>query len=199
MKTIASFIKSVLIGGVLVILPLGILVGITAKVLFMLRDGVEPLVHELPTQLHFPAIIAALLLVLACFLVGLIARTSVGKYTGNLVERKLLNRIPGYTMVRSFIRRVENVEDSNAFAPAFAEVEDSLVPAFVVEEHADGRFTVFVPSAPTPGIGAIYIMTKDRVHLLDVPFLKTVTCITNWGVGSAELLKKIRVPKQLSA
>jgi uncharacterized membrane protein len=95
-------------------------------------------------------------------------------------------------MVRSLTRRIGNVEESEKFAPALVQLEGTLVPAFVVEEHVDGRYTVFVPSAPTPAVGAIYIMTKERVHLVDVPFLKAVKCVSRWGVGSAELLQAMR-------
>ena len=51
-----------------------------------------------------------------------------------------------------------------------AEIEDALVPAFIVEELDDGRFTVFVPSVPTPFAGAVYILSRERVHLVDIPF-----------------------------
>jgi hypothetical protein len=37
---------------------------------------------------------------------------------------------------------------------ALAEIEDALAPAFVIEELPDGRFTIFVPSIPTPLAGA---------------------------------------------
>ena len=67
---------------------------------------------------------------------------------------------------------------------ALAEIEDALVPAFVVEEHEDGRYTVFVPSIPTPAAGAVYILPRERVHLVDVPFPRAVSVISKWGAGS---------------
>ena len=45
--------------------------------------------------------------------------------------------------------------EENVWKPAFAEIEEALVPAFIIEELADGRFTVFVPSVPTPFAGAV--------------------------------------------
>ena len=58
---------------------------------------------------------------------------------------------------------------TEAWKPALVEIEDALTPAFVIEEHADGRFTVFVPSVPTPFAGAVYVLSAERVHVLDVP------------------------------
>lgn len=44
-------------------------------------------------------------------------------------------------MVRSFVRRLGNIEEGDLFAPVLVEIEDALVPAFVVEENCDGRYT----------------------------------------------------------
>lgn len=98
-------------------------------------------------------------------------------------------------MVRSVSRRIGNVEEGEKFSPALVEIEGALVPAFIVEEHADGRYTVFVPSAPTPAVGAIYIIPRDRVHIVDAPFLTAVKCVSTWGVGSEELLRAMRPPE----
>jgi uncharacterized membrane protein len=75
-----------------------------------------------------------------------------------------------------------------AWQPALAEIEDALVPAFIVEELDDRRFTVFVPSVPTPLAGAIYILNAERVHPLNVPFTQAVKAVTRWGSGSKELV-----------
>ena len=195
MKALAEFMKSTLIGGLLVILPLGLVAMLVMKTVGMLKHVVAPIVERLPDGLRFPTVIAAMLLMVVCFAVGLLARMRAGHNAGRFFERAILNHIPGYAMVRSFARRLGNVEESARFAPALVEIEDALAPAFVVEEHPDGRCTVFVPSAPTPGVGAIYIMGKERVHLVDASFLNTVKCISRWGAGSAELLKAMRTPK----
>jgi uncharacterized membrane protein len=195
MKPISEFIKSTLIGGLLVILPFGLVAILVMKIVEMLKPVATQIIEWLPSGLHFPTVIASVLLFLACFVPGLLAQTRTGQSAGNFFERAILNRIPGYSILRSFTRRIGNVEESEKFAPALAEIEHALVPAFVVEEHADGRYTVFVPSVPTPGVGAIYIMAKDRVHLVDVPFLKTVKCVSKFGVGSAELLQAMRAPE----
>jgi uncharacterized membrane protein len=73
-----------------------------------------------------------------------------------------------------------------------------LAPAFIIERHTDGRFTVFVPSAPTPVAGSIYILTAKRVHPIDVSVLKVMSCVSKWGSGSSELLAALQ-PSQPSA
>ncbi|HEY0320050.1 MAG TPA: DUF502 domain-containing protein [Pyrinomonadaceae bacterium] len=196
MKPISEFIKSTIVGRLLVILPLGLLVMIVMKIIEMLKHLETPIVEWLPGGLHFPTVIVSVLLLLLCFIAGLIGQTHMGQDTMNSFEHTVLNHIPGYSILRSFTRRIGNVEESEKFAPALVEIEQALVPAFVVEEHADARYTVFVPSSPTPGVGAIYIMAKDRVHLLDVTFLKTIKCVSRWGVGSGELMKVMNSPEK---
>jgi uncharacterized membrane protein len=78
--------------------------------------------------------------------------------------------------------------EETAWKPALAEIEEALVPAFIIEELDDGRLTVFVPSVPTPFAGAIYILSSDRVHPLNVPFTLAVKAISRWGSGSKDLV-----------
>lgn len=189
-----EFMKATLFSGVLVILPLGLVLIIVLKILVMLQPLATPLVEWLPLGLRFPALITLLLLILSCLIAGLLAQTSAGRGAGNSLEDAVLNRIPGYTTVRSLTRRIGNVEESKKFAPALVEIEEALVPGFVVEEHPDGSYTVFVPSAPTPAVGAIYIIARERVHIVDVPFLSAVKCVSSWGVGSGGLLQAMRAP-----
>lgn len=188
--------KATLLSGVLVILPLGLVAIIVLKIVGMIMPLATPFVDWFPRGLRFPALIASLFLVLACLGAGLLAQTRAGREVGNSVEGAILNRIPGYSMVRSITRRIGNVEESEKFSPALVEIEEALVPGFVVEEHADGRYTVFVPSAPTPAVGAIYIIARERVHIVDASFLKAVRCVSSWGVGAAELLQAMRAPEK---
>ena len=76
----------------------------------------------------------------------------------------------------------------NAWQPALVEIEEALVPAFIIEELEDGRFTVFVPSVPTPFAGAVYVLSRDRVHPLDVAFTQAVQAVSRWGSGTKDLV-----------
>jgi uncharacterized membrane protein len=180
---------------VLVILPLGLVLVVLLKIVDMVGPLADPIVTWLPRELRFPALVTLLLIFLACLVAGLLAQTHAGRGLGISLEQALLNRIPGYSMVRSVSRRIGNVEEGEKFSPALVELEGALVPGFIVEEHADGRYTVFVPSAPTPAVGAIYIIASDRVHIVDAPFLTAVKCVSTWGVGSDELLRAMRSPE----
>ena len=101
-------------------------------------------------------------------------------------------KLPGYGLIRSLTQRMAGDSAESAWMPALIELEDALVPGFVIEPLDDGRFTVFVPSVPTPLAGAVYVLTAERVHILDVPFTQAVRSISRWGSGSRDLVAAMR-------
>ena len=54
MKAISEFIKATVIGGLLVILPLGIVAMLVMKIVGMLEPVAAPIVERLPHVLRFP-------------------------------------------------------------------------------------------------------------------------------------------------
>ncbi len=89
-------------------------------------------------------------------------------------------------------QRLTGDGEEHEWQPVLVELEDALVPAFIIEELDDGRFTVFVPSVPTPLAGAVYILAQERVHLLDIPFTQAISTISRWGSGSKELVASMQ-------
>ena len=177
-----------LIAGVLFVLPIYLAVLLLAKAMKSLAGVVRPLTRLLPEWFPAENLVSFLLVLVFCVLVGIALRTSLGRAARTRIENSLLQKIPGYTMFRSMTRQLTGDSRESAWKPALAEIEEALVPAFIVEELDDGRFTVFVPSVPTPLAGAIYILDAARVHPLDVPFTQAVKAITRWGLGSKELV-----------
>jgi uncharacterized membrane protein len=192
MKRIAEFTKTTLIGGVLVVLPIYISVLLLVKTLSGIMALLKPVTAQLPADVQFRRIIAFLIVVAICFVAGLIVRTGPGLRAKNAFDRMLLEKIPGYTLLRGLAGRFDSNNKSEMFAVALVEIEEALVPAFIVEELDDGRYVIFVPSVPTPAAGAIYIMARERVHLVDVPFTKAVSVISKWGTGAGDLVKAMR-------
>ena len=74
------------------------------------------------------------------------------------------------------------------------EIEDALTPAFIVEELDDGRCVVLVPSVPTPAAGALYILTRDRIHWVDAPVTEAVAVLkqAELGMPAADMLRQGR-------
>jgi len=89
-------------------------------------------------------------------------------------------------------QRLAGDTEQSTWQPALVDIEDALVPAFIIEELDDGRFTVFVPSVPTPLAGAVYVIGRDRVHILDIPFTQAIRVVSRWGAGAKDLVAAMR-------
>jgi uncharacterized membrane protein len=192
MKTLAEFTKTTLIGGLLIILPIYIAVLLLTKTVKALLALLEPVTAQVPASVEFRQIVAILLLVAICFVVGLVVRTGPGLRAKNAFELAVLEKLPGYTFVRGLAKRLAGHSDERTLEPALVEIEDALVPALIVEELDDGSYTVLVPSAPTPMAGSIYILPRDRVHSVNIPFTTAMAVFSKWGTGAGEFVRAMK-------
>jgi uncharacterized membrane protein len=192
MKIVREFVTSTVVGGVFVVVPVYLAILVLLKGMQSVAKLVRPLAALLPDWLPAEGFFSLVLLLGVCFLVGLTMRTRVGRAVRERIEVVFFERLPGYGLLRSLTQRLAGEGDETAWKPALAEIEDALTPAFVIEELDDGRFTVFVPSIPTPLAGAVYILDRERVHLLDIPFTQAIRTISRWGSGSKDLVAAMR-------
>lgn len=188
MKRFLSFVMRTLAAGLLVVVPLYLAVLLLLKGMKSVAGLVKPLASLVPGSLPAESVLSLLLVLTLCFLIGLLVRTSVGRRMREGVEKGLFERIPGYALLRSLTQRLAGEDAENVWKPALAEIEEALVPAFIIEEHADGRYTVFVPSIPTPLAGAVYVLERRRVHALDVAFTDALRVVSRWGSGAKDLV-----------
>ena len=193
MKALAEFLKTTVIGGLLVVVPVYFTMLLLAKALGGVLALLGPIVALLPDRVHrFGTVLAVALVVLVCFVLGLAARTRIGRRVIEIFERRVLERLPGFAMLRSVVRRVSGTSDDAQFQPVLVEIEEALTPGFIVEELDADRFVVLVPSVPTPAAGSLYILPRERVHWVDVPVTEAVAVITRWGAGMGKLVKAMR-------
>ena len=199
MRTIAAFMKTTLIGGILIVLPVYIAVLLILKAVQGLLAAVKPITAAIPGSVEFEEILAILVLAVICFIAGLIVPARAGLRAKNAIERRVPQRLPGYTLLRGLAGRVTGQADEPSFAPALAEIEEALVPALIVEKLEDGSYTVLVPSVPTPMAGAIYILPPERVHPVDVPFTVALKVFSKWGTGAGEFVRAMQAAKPSQA
>jgi uncharacterized membrane protein len=198
MKNFGEFVVSAFVAGLLVVVPLYFTILLLLKAMQSVVDLVRPFAMLLPEWLPAERLLSLLLVLIVCFLLGVVVRTRAGKATRQRIEKAFFERMPGYALVRSLTQRLAGEDEERAWKPALVEIEEALVPAFIIEELADGRFTVFVPSVPTPFAGAVYILACERVHPLNVPFTQALSSISRWGSGSKELVAAMETETTLN-
>ena len=195
MKSLAELTKTTLIGGLLVVLPIYLSILLLAKTLSGILALLSPVTAAIPAGTQFRQIFALMIVLAVCLVAGLVVRTGAGLRAKSALERTVLGKIPGYALVRGLAERLGGDAVEGSFQPALVELEDALSPGFIIEELEDGRYTVLVPSVPTPAAGALFILPRERVHPLDVPFTQAVKVISKWGAGAGELARGVQVRK----
>ena len=188
MKKFGEFVVRAFVAGLLILVPFYVTILLLLKAMQSVVAFVKPFVMLLPDWFPAEHFLSLLLVLIVCFLVGVAVRTPAGRAIRERIEKTLFERMPGYALLRSLTQRLAGQGEENVWKPALVEIEEALVPAFIIEELEDGRFTVFVPSVPTPFAGAVYILTRERVHPLDIPFTQAVQSVSRWGSGSKELV-----------
>jgi uncharacterized membrane protein len=194
-KKFSEFILKSLVAGLLIVAPIYLAALILLKAMKSLAGFMKPFTKLLPAWLPATQLLSLLMVLALCFLVGVAVRSPTGRAAWERIEKALFQKIPGYALFRSLTQRLAGETEDSTWKPALVEIEEALVPGFIIEEFDDGRFTIFVPSVPTPLAGAIYILTADRVHPLDVSFTQATKAVSRWGSGSKDLVAAMEMRK----
>jgi uncharacterized membrane protein len=170
MKGLRQFIGSALVGGLLVLAPIYIAVLLLLKAMQSIEVLIRPLTKLLPAWFPAVQVVSLVLVVVLCFLVGLLVRTH--RAEDSRADRAgALRQDSECSLFKKLAQQVARNEPEMTWKPALVEIEEALVPAFIIEELDDpDRDTVFVPSVPTPLAGAMYILSagaraSDRCHV----------------------------------
>ena len=188
MKQSLVFVVKALLGGLLIVVPIYLALLLLLKGMKSVVSLVQPFALLLPDWFPAEKALSLLLVLMICFLIGVAVKTRTGREAREWIERAFFERIPGYALIRSLTQQMAGESRENVWKPALAEIEEALVPAFIIEELEDGRYTVFVPSVPTPLAGAVYILERRRVHPLEVPFTEALKAVSRWGSGAKGLV-----------
>lgn len=195
MKRFYKYIFNSVVTGLLVVAPVYLSVLVLLKATASLGHLLHPFVELLPAWMQSKTFISAVVLLFLTFLIGSMLQTSIGRRARFHLEQNLFERIPGYDMFRGFTQRLAGDNETQSWKPALVETDDNaLMPVFIIEELPDGRYTVFVPSVPTPFAGAVFVYQRERVHEVDLPFPQAVSVISRWGEGAKEMVAAIKKP-----
>jgi uncharacterized membrane protein len=150
MKKSLVFVARAVLSGLLVLVPVYLAVLVLLKGMKSVAALVRPLALLLPDWFPAEKALSLVLVLMICFLIGVAVLTRAGRVVRERIERGIFEKIPGYALFRSLTQQLAGDRDQSVWKPALAEIEEALVPAFIIEEFEDGRYTVFVPSIPTP-------------------------------------------------
>jgi uncharacterized membrane protein len=194
MKRLVSYLLKAIVRGALIVVPVYLAILLLLKAAKSVMGLVHPIAKLLPDWFPAADVLSILLVLIVCFLIGALVHTAMGRAAKKAIEKSVLERVPGYSLFRALGQRAagQGGAADSAWQPALVEIEEALVPGFIVESIDDELVTVFVPSAPTPFAGAIYVIARRRVHPVDVPFTQAIKSVSRWGTGSKELVAAMK-------
>lgn len=197
MNKITGFLKTSLLGGVVVILPVAILISVSVWFFNLVNKVIQPLTSWLTGKTYFNEYLAAAIVIIfilaACFFVGVLVKTRLGGYFYRIIESRLLKLAPGYTMIKETVLQIFGSEKGSPFSSvALVQVygNETLMTAFITDTHEDGSYTLFVPTGPNPTSGLIFHLKGKYVHPVDVPVQDAMRSIISCGAGSSKLIQK---------
>tara|TARA_B100000809_G_scaffold63282_2_gene59989 strand:- start:10364 stop:10969 length:606 start_codon:yes stop_codon:yes gene_type:complete len=193
MKRFISFLKTTLIGGVFLIVPIVIVLIILGKVIEILRVLVKPIVKKIPLDtiggITVARLTAVLVLIFICLLAGLLAKTKSANQLKDWIESTLLSNIPGYSMIKGMTETAIGIESSNENEIMLVNIEETWQLGILMDQVDDELFTIFLPGAPSPMSGDVVFVKKERLKKLDISSVEAFKIQKKLGVGSAAILK----------
>jgi len=193
MKKTFEFLKTTVLGGLFVLLPVILIYLALAETLEILVLMATP-IADLFFPGHFEEAvftvpIAIVLLISLSFIFGLIMLSNVGRRFGDWIERIILGKVPGYNAIKSLTKGFSDSQQESSFKPALLKSADGNKEfVYIVEDHGNSNLTIMVPWTPTPFAGSIKIVPKDHVEPLDVKMGKLTETLSQWGIGAKNLI-----------
>lgn len=188
-----GFFKTALLGGLLVVVPAGIAGLVLWKIVSIIRQMILPAAEYLPfgsTVTRLAVVGASLLVVLlGCYFTGLFVRTRFGGKLRGWLERRLLDKIPGYKVIRRIANRYLGDESEKGFRPVLVDLygAGTLVVGYQIEELPHGLVSVYLPSVPAVTLGQIHLVPAARVTPLEAPMEAVAESLAMYGEGLARL------------
>jgi uncharacterized membrane protein len=188
MKSIFQFIRTTLSGGILFLLPIVLILVLFNKAHLIMVKLSAPLSALLPDRiLGFDGsrILALVLLLLICFIAGLLIRSPRLKKQIGKLEENLLVHIPGYIMLKSIAADTMGESDENNLKPIIVKDGDCFKIGFLIEEK-NGWSTVFIADAPRHDSGEVLIFPSELVRQIPLPSNKIAQSLKNYGKGAID-------------
>lgn len=201
MKKLGTFIKVTIAGGVVFLIPLGVVIIILSKLFNFLQPLSTALGQKLPITkiagVGIATLISIIVLFLISFIAGLLIKTKFAQRMIRGLEDHVLIYIPGYSALKALSTNVLNKEGTNKWKPASVFIDDNELICFVIDE-SENYCTVFMPSAPSPSSGVVGAREKSKVKYLPLTVNETFLLIRQYGKGAAKEIEKLKPVREKS-
>lgn len=186
-----NFVKTTVLGGVVFLVPVVIIVLVLAQAVDLMLVVAEPMADVIPIDsvagVALANVIAAAILVILCFLAGLLARTAPAKKLVDSMESAVLQGIPGYSLIKGFTSAL-SPEKTAHMKPVLVSRGHTSRIGLEVERVGDEHVAVYFPSSPNAWSGIVEIVTAGQVKPLDTPITSVFAHAEGLGRGTGDIL-----------
>lgn len=180
--------RTTILGGVLFLAPFAVLALLFGKVFEISRLVVQPLDDVIPVEsfagIASLNILAIMLILLVCYLAGLLAKRA---FLGQRVQRIdgfLIDLIPGYAVFKNLVGSASSDDALTAIMqPVLARFDDYEQIAFLTEP-GEQQSVLFLPGSPSAWAGTTVIVDNTRITKLDLPAHQAARLLRTFGRGS---------------
>lgn len=197
-SNLLKFLRTTAIGGLLFLLPLvviGALVGQIVPIVMAIAEslgGVLPVFLKTASGLALLVVLSIAILLMLCFVAGLLARRSFVSSLSRAFEKKLVLFFPRYAILKDQMAdSIGGDENQPRMKPVLVRFDEAMRIAFETErDEASKLSVVYLPGSPDPWSGKVVIVDIDRVQSLDTEFgIAAATC-EQLGRGSMKLIQE---------
>jgi uncharacterized membrane protein len=193
-----KFLKTTLLGGLFVLLPLlllwvglkeiaGLLEAMAAPIADLIADLFPPGIFD---DLTAPGVVATALIIGASLILGLAARSAWLSSIGRKIENSVLNKVPMYRMLKVISSSLIGADSGSVRPALIMDGSGGGDPCYVVEKYEDGRATVLLPWSPASFAGSIKIVQQSELEYLSCSLEEFSRALSRIGVGVEECLNR---------
>lgn len=197
MRALIEGLRATLAGGILFLLPVGIVIVVMGKLVSLAASAGRKVHARLLPGLDADATalaVAIVFLLLVALLAGMFARTRAGQDTFALLERLLLTRMPFYSVFRhalgDFATGAQSLTGTDDTKVVLVRLDDMQVIGFVVDTRDDGSCVVYLPGAPSALSGSVALVERDRITETKIRPTEVIAGMRRLGQGLIELNRR---------
>jgi len=124
---------------------------------------------------------------LVCFLAGLIARSMTAQQFVRGLENTVLSKVPAYEYLKQESASALGVATMTKQPVVLVETNVGWRIGVQREAARGGFVTVFLPGAPNPHSGEVYLVPADRIRSPEVKLVGALNCMRRCGMGAPAL------------
>lgn len=195
---IKEFAKSTIMGGFLVLVPIGFLIVVLDKLLGIIVKVSAPVTRRLavdgPMLEILSYVLAIIVLLLVCAVAGLLANLSWTQRRVEQVHGLLLKYVPFYNIVDGVVSNVSSAEEQkDQMIPSLVHFDDNSQLGLEIERSESGVVAVYIPGSPSPWSGATIYVPSERVENLQMKSRDVMRTAGMLGRGSTQYFTSERL------